>query len=90
MIREGPMLKATSGLMYEGVELTGTSDSKTVKSCQDHLLAKLISSLKDFSAGFLSATKLSCFHNLFRASKCSRFVQDHASKNLLNVGYIKK
>ncbi|KAL7389251.1 hypothetical protein ABVT39_000559 [Epinephelus coioides] len=65
--KEGPMLKATSGLMYEGVELARTSDSKTVKSSQDHLLAKLISSLedrfKDFSAGVLSATKLSSFHN---------------------------
>lgn len=60
------MLKATSGLTYEGVELARTGDNKTVKSSQD-LLAKLISSLedrfKDFSAGVLSATKLSSFRN---------------------------
>ena len=59
-------MKATSGLSFEGVELS-RSDNRAVKVSQDSLLRKLSNSMSDrfegFGAEVLSATNLVNFKN---------------------------
>ena len=56
-------MKATSGLSFEGVELS-RSDNRAVKVSQDSLLSNSMSDrFEDFGAGVLSATNLVNFKN---------------------------
>ncbi|KAK0135054.1 Zinc finger protein 862 [Merluccius polli] len=66
--RAGPMMKATSGLTFEGVKLSvGKNDDRAVKTAGQTLLSRLRDSLndrfQDVSEGVLRATMLASFKN---------------------------
>ena len=67
-LRAGPMMKATSGLTFEGVKLSvGKNDDRAVKTAGQTLLSRLRDSLndrfQDVSEGVLRATMLASFKN---------------------------
>ena len=65
LIREGPMMRATTGDMFKEVTLIAGKAEDQVISSKDRLIDRLVDSIggrfTDISTGVLQATRLACF-----------------------------